>query len=114
MNTIELLKLRSKKYKAISEIMDSKGKEYSGNDDRLANFKRNGANLGLNPESIWAVYCGKHIDSLMTFIRELQKGRKLADIESSLSEPIDGRILDIQTYLILLQGLINERRDNEK
>ena len=111
MNSETLIKLRDAKFTEIATVMDGKGKEYSGHTDRLANFKRNGANLGINPETIWSVYCSKHWDSLMSFIRELETGKKIADIERDLSEPIDGRILDIMTYLMLLQGLINERRE---
>jgi hypothetical protein len=111
MNTDEIVKLRNNIFKDVADVMDNKGKEYSGHIDRLANFKRNGANLGLNPETIWSVYASKHWDSLMSFIRELQNGKSIAELESTLSEPIDGRILDIITYLILLQGLISERRE---
>jgi hypothetical protein len=110
MDTKELVELRKELFSQIEIIMDLKGKEYSGKIDRLANFKRNGNNLGLPPESIWAVYCGKHWDSLMSFIREIGEGKDIEEIEKNLSEPINGRILDIITYLILLQGLIQERR----
>ncbi len=110
MNTEKLIELRNNLFEDVKYVMDSKGKEYSGSHDRLANFKRNGENLGLNPETIWSVYASKHWDSLMSFIRELNEGEDIKILEKDLSEPIDGRILDIITYLILLQGLIKERR----
>ena len=110
MNTSQLIELREKMFAEIAEVMDNKGKEYSGHEDRLANFKRNAKNIGFEPESVWAVYCGKHWDSLMSFIRQIGQGQSIQDIEANLSEPIDGRILDLLTYLILLQGLIRERR----
>ena len=110
MKTEELIRLRQYIFKQVEEVMDNKGKEYSGKEDRLANFKRNGKNLGLAPEAIWGVYCGKHWDSLMSFLKDLNSGIDIKALEGVLSEPIDGRIMDIITYLILLQGLIEERR----
>ena len=90
MNSEQLIKLRREIFQTVEFTMDNKGKEYSGKEDRLANFKRNGKNLGLPPECIWAVYCGKHWDSLMSFLKELNTGKDIKEIEENLSEPIDG------------------------
>ena len=39
----------------IKELSKHKGGEYAGDNDRLANFRRNAKNLNLNMETIWAV-----------------------------------------------------------
>ena len=84
------------------ELTATKGREYAGSDDQLANFKRLGEALRMAPEAILFIYLTKHLDSITTYVRELQ--------EHELSEPIDGRIDDAILYLILLKGLTLERR----
>lgn len=99
-------------FKRVKEIGATKGREYAGQDlDRLANFKRNGANLGLEPTTCWLVYAGKHWDSICTFMRDLQAGR--AD-EKLLSEPIEGRLDDLLVYCLLAKGLIADWREKNE
>jgi hypothetical protein len=85
----------------IQELSATKGHEYSGDVDRLLNFKRNAQNLGLCSTTIWAVYAAKHFDAIMTYCRDKEKMQ-----ERQLSEPIGGRIDDLILYLLLLKGLI--------
>jgi hypothetical protein len=88
----------------IRRIRESKGKDYSrGEADTLSNFKRHAAALGLTPEQVWAVYASKHWDAVVSFCKHGQ-------VES---EPIDGRIDDALTYLLLLKGLIADRQRAE-
>ncbi len=87
--------------KRLDGILKVKGHDYSGEVDRLANFKRVGENLGIMPVTALATYMHKHWDSIMTFVRE----GKLQ------SEPIDGRLDDLHNYLYLLEGLIKEVGD---
>lgn len=89
----------------IHQLSNSKGKEYAGEDDRLANFKQQAANLGLRPEQVWGVYASKHWSSVMTYIRDMGTG-----FNRDLSEPIEGRITDLILYLILLRCLVVEGR----
>ena len=80
-----------------------KGREYvRGSTDRLANFKRIGDDLNLDPLEVWYVYFKKHFDALVSFI--------VFGKESS-SEGIEGRIDDMQVYLDLLRGLVHERKE---
>lgn len=90
--------------KICKEIMISKGGEYAHGDDRLDNFKRNAAKLGLNPEDVWAVYFNKHIDSIDTYIQDIRKG-----VNRPRSESILGRFDDAINYLILGKALVVER-----
>lgn len=109
MKTREFEVIINESFETVRRLVETKGHEYSGDLDRLLNFKRNGAALGLMPSTIWAVYAAKHWDSIMQYMQDLQHGRY-----RELSEPIEGRIDDLITYLLLLKGLLNEPRANEK
>jgi len=86
-------------------INQTKGHDYAGDEDALANFKRDPERLqriaARDPVlARWYVYFHKHLDAVFTFLEE-------GDVKS---EPIDGRIDDAILYLHLLRGLIHERR----
>jgi hypothetical protein len=93
-----------------------KGREYSGEIDRLLNFRRLGDRFDLPMEVILAVYATKHWDSIQTYIRDmnLHGANYLTSIEyrKNQSEPIGGRIDDLITYLLLLKCMVQERYDN--
>lgn len=86
-----------------TRILDSKGHDYAGDYNVLANFNRNAEILGLEPEQVWAVYFMKHIDAIMTYV----KGGKLE------SEGIEGRIIDAINYLILFGAMVKVRGDGK-
>jgi hypothetical protein len=90
---------------SISSLATTKGREYSGDTDRLLNFKRNAAALGLKSSTIWAVYSAKHWDAIMQHVRDLEQ-----NTPRELSEPINGRINDLILYLILLKGILREAK----
>ena len=98
---------------ATKHIMKTKGREYAGSGDRLANFKRGSTNTGVNPETVLFIYMQKHFDSLTTFIKDLEKAKTLGVVADKLSEPIQERIKDMVNYLLLLNGLIVERGEVE-
>jgi hypothetical protein len=81
------------------QIMDSKGLSYSGQEDKLGNFRRGSKLAGLKMEQVWFVYFVKHFDSLCSYLRG----------EYTDSEPIRGRILDMMNYLFLLCGILREK-----
>jgi len=80
-----------------------KGAEYAGDFDRLENFRRNGAQLGLPMEVIWAVYYNKHHDALMTYVRDIQHGKSRERLET-----IPSRIDDMIVYLLLFKAMYVE------
>lgn len=81
----------------------TKGVEYSGTEDKLANFKSLGRELGLDPKVVLWVYLQKHLNAV----------RSYATTNAVRStEPIRGRIRDAQLYLALLEALIVE--DSER
>jgi hypothetical protein len=87
-----------------SAILVSKGEEYAGSQDRLANFKR-GANLtGATPLQVAFVYASKHYDSIATYIK-----KDAAGFEQRLSEPIEGRFDDLINYCILMKAIVAEQ-----
>lgn len=88
----------------VKELSTLKGGEYSGDIDRLLNFRRNAERLGLNKETVWAVYAAKHWDALMQYIQDLEaeNGRKRM-------EEISGRARDLIVYLILFLAMEDER-----
>ena len=80
-------------------LLKTKGADYTRHDpDRLSNFKRAAAAVGVTPFQAWAIYAGKHWDSIMAYV-------KTGKVES---EAIEGRIDDLINYMYLLEGLINE------
>ena len=92
--------------KNIHFLRDVKGGEYAGDTDALANFRRNAVNLGLNPETIWAVYAGKHWDAISQFVKDLEHG-----VDRQRAEPITGRIDDLIVYCILLKCLYLSKQE---
>lgn len=103
MNRTEFSMFRDGAYRMIAHLNDTKGHDYAGDDDALANFKEASAQLGMTPEQVWGVYAHKHWSAIQTYIRE-------GDVAS---EPIEGRIHDIILYGFLLLGLVAERRERE-
>lgn len=101
-------------FKQCIETMNKKGAEYSGSDDKFANFKRLAVKYNVPVEEIWGVYFSKHIDSIDSFVRNRRKGYGISCIEKNLSEPITGRIMDAINYLAILKGIIDEGRELEK
>jgi hypothetical protein len=86
-----------------------KGGEYAGDEDRLANFRRNAENLRLKNEQVWAVYASKHWDAVMQYIRDLSTNTTRPRLES-----ISGRADDLIVYLILFKAMIDERENNSE
>lgn len=108
MKTEEFRKLIDDTFAQVVTLCETKGHEYSGDHDRLLNFKRNATALELLPSTIWAVYAAKHWDAIMQHLKDLQSGHY-----RKLSEPIEGRIDDLILYALLLKGLLSEARGNE-
>lgn len=97
-------KLLTRTIDSIKALATTKGGEYSGDDDRLANFRRNAAALGIPMETCWAVYAGKHWDSIQQYVKDLSTGR-----ERVRSEPMSGRADDLIVYLLLFKAMLEER-----
>lgn len=88
----------------IRKLATHKGAEYSGDEDRLLNFRRNGRDLDLPQEVIWRIYASKHWDALGQYVRDLQTGKERVRLES-----IGGRVDDLLVYLLLFKAMLEER-----
>ena len=87
----------------------TKGVEYAGQEDALANFKRiadmfKTRGLDIEPEHVCLVYLQKHLDAIW----HIAVGGK------ELSESLRGRILDARLYLALLYAVIEEKRSESQ
>jgi hypothetical protein len=84
-------------------LNNSKGREYAGDEEALANFYNRAEQLDLDPQKVWAVFASKHYDAILAYIRT----------GKVLSEPIQGRVHDLILYLVLLLGLIKDAKADE-
>lgn len=97
-------KLVERTWTQIFTLGKLKGGEYAGDDDRLANFRRNAETAGVSMELIWRVYASKHWDAVMQYEKDLRTGKTRVRLES-----IEGRIDDLLVYLLLFKAMIDER-----
>ena len=104
--------LRRYRFEQRSTMADNKSREYAKDADRLANFKEVSAQIGIDPLAVAGVYWYKHVAAVQTFIRRVASGESVADVVESLSEDIEGRIMDCQEYLDIIAALIQEARDD--
>lgn len=96
--------LCKEQYSIEKRLMETKGAEYTlENQDVLANFKQNGAELGVDPLLVWGIYMNKHISSIKHYL----KNRSVKSTES-----IDSRFTDARNYLLLGLALIKEGESN--
>jgi hypothetical protein len=100
MNRVDFQELTRKHFNEIMGLNTTKGHDYAGDSDALANFKSAAKRLDLTPEQVWAVYADKHWSAIMTYCAEGEVA----------SEPIEGRIHDVILYCFLQLGLIEERK----
>lgn len=89
----------------INKLIQVKGGEYAGSEDRLANFKRGAELVGVSPLQTLLIYLSKHYDAVSTYVRDEAGGK-----ERVRSEPIAGRFDDIIVYCILAKALIAESK----
>lgn len=102
--TIEFNALIWEVFDTVNELSRLKGGEYSGDLDRLANFRRNARDCNVPMELIWRIYASKHWDAIMQYEQDLRTAKK-----RERSESIEGRITDLITYLILFLAMYRER-----
>jgi hypothetical protein len=104
MNRHDLEDLMDLTFDAVKNINNTKGKEYAGTDEALANFYTRAEQYGLDPKIVLGIFLSKHLDAINSFIRT----------GKVLSEPIDGRVHDAILYLVLLLGLVADHRADEQ
>jgi hypothetical protein len=90
--------LRNRFQEDCADVLFAKNKDYASDQDVTANFKRLADRLGVSPMVIWSVYFTKHIDAILSYVKNGQ----------AASEPIDKRFVDAANYLVLGMALIGE------
>lgn len=108
MNQQEFEEIVNETVAEIKNLLAVKGGEYARSDDRLANFKRGAADTGATPLQVAFIYASKHIDSIITYIRDDAIGAK-----RDRSEPIEGRLNDLINYCIFIKALIKDQEREE-
>jgi len=82
-------------------IIATKGKEYTQqSEDRAKNFKGAAQDLDIPILKVWWVYFKKHIDSILSYVREEK---------TYCGENIENRAADAVNYLHLLIYIIRQR-----
>jgi hypothetical protein len=78
--------------------------EYARQDaDVLANFKRIGETLDLDPDKVISVYLLKHIDGIISYI----------DGHKSQREDVTGRLTDVIVYCCLLWASAEDKKQKQ-
>ena len=104
MNNVEFEKLVDEQFKICKSILCEKSKEYDFGEDRLHSFKVAGQLLKSIPEEALMGYLTKHIMSLYDMIPEINK---------FTYDKFNEKITDTMNYLLLLKGLLYERKIDE-
>jgi hypothetical protein len=99
----EYEKLVNQTFDEVMKLSRLKGGEYSGDEDRLANFRRNALALGLTKEQVLMVYAGKHWDALMQYAKDMGTGKSRVRLET-----LEGRCDDLIVYMLLLKAMLQE------
>lgn len=95
----------NRRIEKIMNVLAKKAQEYSFSDDRLHNFKRAAAMQATTPEKALIGMLAKHMVSIMDMVDDIQRG-KYHGIPAW-----DEKIGDAVNYLLLLEGLIDERNN---
>lgn len=96
----EFDKWQDKLWQECVKMRDTKGKEYSHDTDRFANFNRLAGQLDVDNITVGWIYLYKHIDGIQSYITKKK---------TFSAETIRGRIVDAIVYLTLIGGMIQER-----
>jgi hypothetical protein len=95
----------SRTFNQCKNTLTRKGDVY-GPDDRFSNFKTAARMLGCTPEKALEGFMTKHYVALHDFIATLDTSQPMLDMDEW-----DEKIGDMINYLLLLGGLIAERRE---
>ena len=104
MNLIEFTQVVDNARARQDKILKDKGNDYTRHEeDRLSNFKRSAAAIGLTPLQVWAIFINKHMDAIMAYVKT----------GKTESENIQSRFDDVQNYMYLGEALVQEQQSKE-
>ena len=107
MNTHEFEEIVMKNRLYLTEkVLGVKADEYARG-DRLSNFKKAGELIGCTPEKALFGFVAKHIVALSDFVNDLESGL------NQTPERWTEKTGDIINYMILMEALVMERKQNE-
>jgi len=107
MKPIEFNVELEKRIDKIKHVLSTKSAEYSKASDKHYNFKRAAEIIRKTPETaLWGMFL-KHYVSIQDIVEKIEETGE-APNEELMSEKIGDAI----NYLILLETLVKERRDN--
>lgn len=105
MTNKDFAELQLRIFEDCMKISKAKGADYTkGSQDALANFKEAGKDVDVNALKICWIFTNKHYSAITNYVKTGGQ---------SESEPIAERIKDAINYLTLMQGIINETKQNE-
>lgn len=114
MNSEEFLRYRSELDGLCTEILGVKGEAYAHegtSGDRLGNFWRAARKFDVSPLVVIGIFLSKHLDSIVSWIRESNVDRELPPDSYVGGEHIEQRIADARNYLDLLYAMYCEILD---
>lgn len=94
----EYMEVMTQTFNEITKLGKLKGGEYSGDIDRLLNFRRAADKFRVPPELTLMIYAGKHWDALAQYTDDL-----VHSVTRERMEDIAGRIDDLILYMILFK-----------
>jgi len=100
----DFMRLVDSRYRSCCQVMTRKGMEYSRNEDKLHNFKRAAAMLGVTPEMALVGMMAKHLVSILDMVDDLQC-RDSKPAPELLAEKMN----DTHNYFYLLEALLSEK-----
>lgn len=101
----EFQKILNDRLCKIKTTLDKKAGEYSSDEDRLYNFKQAAAIMGVEPqEALWGMAV-KHLVSVQDLVY-----KNLENTKANVNEKIG----DLINYLILLEALLSEEREESQ
>jgi len=105
MTLTEFKKLLQDRFRMIDSTFKVKQSEYANQTDVFENIK-NGVGVSLfntEPEQVAWSYAAKHLESIMSILKKLPE-------EKPSKELINEKIGDAINYLIIIEGLLKERK----
>lgn len=90
-------------------VMGAKARDYTGDDDRLANFRRRAQVLEVETPAVVAGDLTKHVDCLVQAAISPERGGAWSWETRDGGEGLKQRIADSINYLLLLAAAFEER-----
>lgn len=91
----------------IKAVLGAKAAEYARG-DRLSNFKKAAAAMSCTPEQACVAFWMKHVISINDLVNDRGAGKKVS------AEMWNEKIGDAINYLVLLDGIVSELRQEGK